>query len=195
MKSAMIQFLAQAGQKDLEKSAMVRIRGQQEQNPALQAVAMHMMQMPPQNLPVLASLYAQKLEKDLRRDLEQPDPIDEMEADPLHQENKRLRRILTNMRSKMEMVRLQREMARLQGEVAAMQGMAANPAAAAAAGGLPPEAGGVSPEMAAAAAQPANSAVQGPTSGPPVGGAPSSAPQAPPGSASIGVGPVEAASM
>jgi hypothetical protein len=186
MESAMLRILAEQGREELEKVAY----GDYRSNPILQAVAMHTMQMPPQNLPMLSSLYAQKLEKDLRRDLEVPDPIDEMEADPLHQENKRLRRLLTNMRSKMEMIKMQREMARMQGEMAAMSGMAPNPAAAAAAGGLPPEAGGVPPEAAAAAAQqPA-----APVEGPPAGGAPAAAPQAMP-AASPSVGPVEAASM
>jgi hypothetical protein len=133
MESAMLRILAAHGEAELEKRAY----GGDSSNPVLQAIAMHTMQMPPQNLPMLSSLYAQKLEKDLRRDLEHPDPIDEMEADPLHQENKRLRRIVTNMRSKMEMIRMQREMARIQGELSAMQGMAPNPAAAAAAGGRP----------------------------------------------------------
>jgi len=187
MESAMLRILADHGREDLEKRAF----GGDDQNPILQAIAMHTMQAPPQNLPMLSSLYAQKLEKDLRRDLEQPDPIDEMEADPLHQENRRLNRLVHNMHQKMEMIRMQREMARVQGEVSAMQGMAPNPAAAAAAGGLPPEAGGVTPE-AAAAAQPPVAAMQ---SGPPVGGAPASAPQPPPGEATMGVGPVEAASM
>jgi hypothetical protein len=192
MESAMLRILAEHGQAEMEKRAY----GDYRSNPILQAVAMHTMQMPPQNLPMLSSLYAQKLEKDLRRDLEVPDPIDEMEADPLHQENKRLRRLTTNMRQKMEMIRMQREMARIQGEMSALQGMdagmAPNPAAAAAGGGLPPEAGGIPPEAAAAAQQGAPAPAP---AGPPVGGAPASAPQPPPGAATMGVGPVEAASM
>lgn len=193
MESAMLQILADHGQAEMEKVGF-RFRGDDSSNPVLQSIAMHTMQQPPPNLPMLASLYTQKLEKDLRRDLEQPDPIDEMEADPLHQENKRLRRLTQNMRSKMEMIRMQREMARISGEVAAMQGMGGmgqNPASAAAAGGLPAEAGGIPPEAAAAAAQQGAPA----PAGPPVGGAPASAPQAPPGAPSMGVGPVEAASM
>jgi len=193
MESAMLKILAEHGQAEMEKRAY-GFRGDGGGNPVLQAIAMHTMQAPPPNLPMLASLYAQKLEKDLRRDLETPDPIDEMEADPLHQENRRLRRIVTNMRQKMEMIRMQREMARIQGEMSVMQGMAPNPATAAAAGGLPPEAGGVPPEAAAAAAQQPQGMPpeQGAS---PMGGAPSSAPQAPPGAPSVGVGPVEAASM
>jgi hypothetical protein len=195
MESAMLRILAEHGQAEMEKVGF-RFRGEDAGNPILQVIAAHTMQAPPPNLPMLSSLYAQKLEKDLRRDLEVPDPIDEMEADPLHQENKRLRRITQNMRSKMEMIRMQREMARIQGEVSALQGvgagMAPNPAAAAAGGGLPPEAGGIPPEAAAAAA--AQQGAPAPN-GPPVGGAPASAPQAPPGAPSMGVGPVEAASM
>jgi hypothetical protein len=190
MESAMLRILAEHGRAELEKTAF----GNRD-NPVLQAVAMHTMQAPPPNLPMLSSLYTQKLEKDLRRDLERPDEMDEMEADPLYQENKRLRRITQNMRSKMEMIRMQREMARIQGEISAMQGMAPNPAAAAAAGGLPPEAGGVPPEAAAQVAAQGAPAPAPAQEGPPVGGAPSAAPQAPPGAASMGVGPVEAASM
>ena len=190
MESAMLRILADHGRREFEKKAEM-----DGQNPILQSIAMHTMQQPPPNLPMLASLYTQKLEKDLRRDLEQPDPIDEMAADPLHQENQRLRRLTTNMRMKMDMIRMQREMARIQGEMSALQGMAPNPASAAAAGGLPPEAGGIPPEAAAAAAQQQAQAPAPAPAGPPVGGAPGSAPQAPPGAASMGVGPVEAASM
>lgn len=186
MESAMLRILAVHGQTDLEKRAYMGRGG--GDNPVLQSISMHMMQQPPQNLPMLAGLYAQKLEKDLRNDLERPSPIDEMEADPLHQENKRLRRITQNMRSKMEMIRMQREMARIQGEISAMQGMAPNPAAAAAAGGLPQEAGGVPPEAAAAVA--AQQGAPAAPQGPPAGGAPA-APQPQAGT----VGPVEAASM
>lgn len=197
MESAMLRILAKHGQAEMEKVGF-RFRGDDSSNPVLQSIAMHTMQQPPPNLPMLASLYTQKLEKDLRRDLEQPDPIDEMEADPLHQENKRLRRLTTNMRQKMDMIRMQREMARIQGEMAAMQGMgegmAPNPASAAAGGGLPAEAGGIPPEAAAAAAAQQGAPAPAPN-GPPVGGAPASAPQAPPGAASMGVGPVEAAGM
>jgi hypothetical protein len=194
MESAMLQILAKHGQNELEKVGM-GMGGGEGSNPIVQAIAMHTMQQPPPNLPMLASLYTQKLEKDLRGELEQPSEMDEMAADPLHQENKRLRRMTENMRLKMSMIRMQREMARIQGEVTAMQGMAgmaANPAVAAAAGGLPAEAGGVPPEAAAAAAQGAQAPAP---QGPPVGGAPASAPQAPPGAGSAGVGPVEAASM
>lgn len=197
MESAMLRILAKHGQAEMEKLAF-RFRGDDNSNPVLQAIAMHTMQQPPPNLPMLSSLYAQKLEKELRSDLEHPDELDEMAADPLHQENKRLRRITQNMRSKMEMIKMQREMARIQGEVSALQGMGAgmapNPAAAAAGGGLPPEAGGIPPEAAAAAAAQQGAPAPVPA-GPPVGGAPASAPQPPPGAASMGVGPVEAASM
>ncbi len=194
MESAMLRILAEQGRADLEKRAF-RLRSNDDgSNPVLQAVAMHTMQQPPPNLPMLSSLYAQKLEKDLRSDLEHPDEMDEMAADPLHQENKRLRRITQNMRSKMELIRMQREMARIQGEISAMQGMAPNPAAAAAAGGLPQEAGGVPPEAAAAVAAQQGAAQQGAAApqGPPVGGAPV-APQPQPGGGAVG--PVEAASM
>lgn len=198
MESAMLRILAEHGQRELEKIGWAgSLRGGGGENPILQAIAMHTMQQPPPNLPMLSSLYTQKLEKDLRRDLESPDPMDEMAADPLHQENLSLRRMVTNMRLKMDMFQMQREMARTQGEAMAMQGMAQqNPAVAAAAGGLPPEAGGIPPEVAAQqAAQQAASGQQQAPQGAPMAGAPGAAPQASPGSSPMGVGPVEAASM
>jgi len=191
MESAMLRILAEHGQREFEKIGKANRGG--GENPILQAIAMHTMQQPPPNLPMLSSLYTQKLEKDLRRDLESPDPMDDLAADPLHQENRSLQRMVTNMRLKMDMFQMQREMARTQGEAMAMQGMAQqNPAVAAAAGGLPPEAGGIPPEVAAQQAAPGQ---QQAPQGAPMAGAPGVAPQASPGSSPMGVGPVEAASM
>ena len=129
-------------------------------NPMMQAVAAQMMQQPPENMPMLVSLYSQKLEKDLREDLQGEDEAAEEELDPLKVENDRLRTMVENLRTKISLIDKQKELGRLQGEMSSMQEMAPNPAAGAAAGGLPAEAGGVPPEAAAAAAQQQQAAMQ-----------------------------------
>jgi hypothetical protein len=166
------------------KSAILRIlRGDMEKrafgdnNPALAAIAQYFMQAPPPNLPQIAQLYAQKLERDAKRDIERPSYFEEEMSDPLRVENKRLRAILDNIDTKISLLQRQKELARIQGEMAAAQGMAANVAAGAVGGALPMEAGGVPPEVPAQAAEPA----------------PAQAPQAiPPANE---VGPAEAAAM
>lgn len=164
-----------------------------QSNPIMQAVAAQMLQQPPENMPMLTSLYSQKLEKDLREDLQGENEMGEEETDPLRAENKRLREMTENLRQKVKLIEEQKELGRLQGEMAATQEMAPNPAVAAAAGGLPPGAGGVPPEIAAQAAQAqaAQPAMAPAQAAPPA--QPMAAPAAPPGPA--GVGPVEAAAV
>jgi len=124
-----------------------------DSNPVMQALAAQMLQQPPENMPMLVSLYAQKLEKDLREDLQGEQELAEEETDPLRMENDRLRAMVENLRTRIQLIDKQKELGRLQGEMAATQEMSPNPAAAAAAGGLPAEAGGMPPEAAAAAQQ------------------------------------------
>lgn len=154
-------------------------------NPAISAIAAHFMQNPPPNLPVLAGMYSQKLERDLRAKMETPSNVEQEAMDPLRVENKRLHEMLLNTQMRLSLLQAQREMARLQGEAQAAQmpglmdqAMMQNPAVPAAVGGLPPQAGGPSPEEMAAIDQ--------------QGGA---LPQPAQDQAQPGVGPVSAAAM
>ena len=164
-----------------------------QSNPVMQAVAAQMMQMPPENMPMLASLYAQKLEQDLREDLQGEEEMSQEETDPLRMENRRLHEMVENLRTKAELIEKQKELGRLQGELAAAQEMAPNPAIAAAGGGLPPGAGGIPPEVAAAAQQQQMAGGMAPEMAPPMPGAEAGVPVQTPGPQ--GVGPVEAAAI
>lgn len=187
MKSAMVEILGwfseqvaeREGREALEKRGFSGLNN----NPILQAIAMHVMQNPPPNLPMLADMYLQKMEKDLHQDEIQRQKDEARELDPLSAENDRLYRMVSNLRAQLNLIRMQREMAGLQGEMMAMM---PNPAVAAAAQGMPqpqeegqPMEGQVPVEAAPAEPAPAAQAPQMP---------PVAAPQMP-------TGPAEAAAM
>ena len=186
MESAILRIMAEQAETEMAEAGIDKQASVGTNNPVMQVMAAQMMQNPPMNMGNLMQLYAQKLEKDLRQDLEQPTPEDDMAADPLYQENKRLRRLTENMRMKLDMIKLQRRLAGIQGEMAMAMGMQPNPAAAAAGQGMPGQEQAMPPQEMPQEGAP-------PEGAPPA--APAQAPAAAPAQGPGGMGPVEAAAV